>query len=93
MQEIYQLAADIYKDLVDKPPTDPALCSCANDVTANGILKEVVNIARQLKYRARGAQANCLSSRGVTTVTMNMAAAVMATAPIATIPPALPPVL
>ena len=64
MQEIYQLAAGIYKDLVDNPPTEPALCSCANDVTANGILKEVVNIARQLKYRARGARANCLSSRG-----------------------------
>ena len=62
MQEIYQLAAEIYKDLVDNPPTDPALCSCANDVTANGVLKEVVNIARQLKYRARRARARCLTS-------------------------------
>ena len=62
MQEIYQRAATIYKDLVDNPPTDPNLCSCANDVTANGILKEVVNIARQLKYRSRGARARCLSS-------------------------------
>jgi len=57
MQEIYQRAAVIYKDLLDNPPTDPELCTCANDVTANGILKEVVNIARQLKYRARSGRA------------------------------------
>ena len=57
MQEIYQRAAVIYKDLLDNPPTDPELCTCANDVTANGILKEVVNIARQLKYRARTGRA------------------------------------
>ena len=61
MQEIYQRAAKIYKELVDNPPSDPDLCSCANDVTANGILTEVVNIARQLKYRARDAR-----SRGST---------------------------
>ena len=62
MHEIYQRAATIYKDLVANPPADPELCSCANDVTANGILKEVVNIARQLKYRARRARARCLTS-------------------------------
>ena len=62
MHEIYQRAAVIYKDLLDNPPADPELCSCANDITANGILKEVVNIARQLKYRARRARARCLSS-------------------------------
>merc|ERR1719213_535614 len=43
--------------LLDNPPTDPELCTCANDVTANGILKEVVNIAGQLKYRARSGRA------------------------------------
>ena len=62
MQEIYQRAATIYRDLVNNPPASSELCSCANDVTANGILKEVVNIARQLKYRARRARARCLTS-------------------------------
>ena len=62
MQEIYQRAAKIYKELVDNPPSDPDLCSCANDVTANGILTEVVNIAKQLKYRARDARCNRASS-------------------------------
>ena len=62
MQEIYERAAIIYRDLVNNPPADSELCSCANDVTANGILKEVVNIARQLKYRARRARARCLTA-------------------------------
>ena len=62
MQEIYQRAATIYRDLVNNPPADSELCSCANDVTANGILKEVVNIARQLKYRARRARSRCLTA-------------------------------
>merc|ERR1719516_712381 len=51
MQEIYQRAGKIYQKLAENPPekvTD--ICKCANDLTDNGILTEVVNIARQLKH-------------------------------------------
>merc|ERR1711915_232724 len=63
MHEIYQSAAEIYKELVKNPPEDVIdVCKCTNDLTDNGILTEVVNIARQLKHfgeksrqgRARG---------------------------------------
>eukprot|EP00092_Neocalanus_flemingeri_P079212 GFUD01098668.1.p1 GENE.GFUD01098668.1~~GFUD01098668.1.p1 ORF type:complete len:154 (+),score=44.50 GFUD01098668.1:2-463(+) len=37
----------------EDPPTDPDLCPCVNDVTANGILTEMVHIAKSLKYLAR----------------------------------------
>merc|ERR1712142_935830 len=53
MHEIYAAAAPIYKKLKDDPPTDPKLCPCVNDVTGNGILEEMVRIAKQLKYFAR----------------------------------------
>merc|ERR1711915_83643 len=60
---LYQNAAEIYKELVKTPPEDVIdVCKCTNDLTDNGILTEVVNIARQLKHfgeksrqgRARG---------------------------------------
>merc|ERR1712071_750058 len=50
MQEIYAAAAPIYNKLKESPPDDPELCPCVNDITSNGILKELVNIAQQLKY-------------------------------------------
>merc|ERR1719308_642712 len=51
MHEIYQSAAEIYKELVTTPPEDVIdVCKCTNDLTDNGILTEVVNIARQLKH-------------------------------------------
>ena len=50
MHEIYAAAAPIYNKMKENPPTDPDLCSCVNDVTGNGILIEMANIARQLKY-------------------------------------------
>jgi len=53
MHEIYAAAAPIYRKLKDDPPTDPELCPCVNDVAGNGILVEMVNIAKQLKYFAR----------------------------------------
>jgi len=53
MHEIYAAAAPLYKKLKDDPPTDPKLCPCVNDVTGNGILEEMVRIAKQLKYFAR----------------------------------------
>jgi len=53
MHEIYASAAPIYESMKTTPPTDPELCPCVNDVTGNGILTEMVNIAKQLKYFAR----------------------------------------
>merc|ERR1711972_555797 len=46
----YAAAAPIYNKMKENPPADPDLCSCVNDVTGNGILIEMANIARQLKY-------------------------------------------
>ena len=53
MHETYTAAAPIYKKMKEDPPTDLELCPCVNDVTANGILTELVNIAKLLKYFAR----------------------------------------
>jgi len=50
MHEIYAAAAPIYKKMKEYPPSDPELCGCVNDITGNGILIEMANIARQLKY-------------------------------------------
>merc|ERR1719186_1733117 len=53
MHEIYTAAAPIYKKMKEDPPTDQELCPCVNDVTSNGILTELVNIAKLLKYFGR----------------------------------------
>jgi len=51
MHEIYTRAAKIYKSLEENPPSNiENVCKCAGDLTGNGIMNEVVNIARQLKY-------------------------------------------
>ena len=50
MHEIYAAAAPIYKKMKENPPSDRELCGCVNDITGNGILIEMANIARQLKY-------------------------------------------
>jgi len=50
MHEIYAAAAPIYNAMKESPPSDPELCACVNDITGNGILIEMANIARQLKY-------------------------------------------
>jgi len=50
MHEIYAAAAPIYNKMKENPPSDPELCGCVNDITGNGILIEMANIARQLKY-------------------------------------------
>merc|ERR1711971_540712 len=50
MHEIYAAAAPIYNKMKENPPTDVELCGCVNDITGNGILIEMANIARQLKY-------------------------------------------
>ena len=44
MQEIYQKAAVIYKELIANPPTDENLCPCVNDVESNNVLDELKNI-------------------------------------------------
>jgi len=50
MHEIYAAAAPIYKRMKEKPPTDSELCGCVNDITGNGILTEMVHMAKKLKY-------------------------------------------
>jgi len=51
MHEIYEKAAVIYNDLVENPPNNVnGICACANDLTENGVMTQVVNIARQLKH-------------------------------------------
>jgi len=50
MHEIYAAAAPIYNKMKENPPSDPELCGCVNDITGNGILIEMANIARQLQY-------------------------------------------
>merc|ERR1711971_1457304 len=47
MHEIYAAAAPIYNKMKENPPTDVELCGCVNDITGNGILIEMANIARQ----------------------------------------------
>jgi len=51
MHEIYTRAAKIYKSLEENPPSNiENVCKCAGDLTGNGIMDEVVMIARKLKY-------------------------------------------
>ena len=50
MHEIYAAAAPIYNKMKENPPSDLELCGCVNDITGNGILIEMANIARQLQY-------------------------------------------
>jgi len=70
MHEIYAAAAPIYKKLKDDPPTDPELCPCVNDITGNGILEEMVRIAKQLKYFARQPRARARRCGGSRTYTL-----------------------
>ena len=71
MQEIYAAASPLYKQMKENPPQDPELCPCVNDVASNGILGELANIARHLKYfqsprmpRARWANWACKEKYG-----------------------------
>ena len=68
MHEIYEKAAVIYNELVENPPNNVnGICACANDLTENGVMTEVVNITRQLKHfggksrsgRQRGFPSRC----------------------------------
>merc|ERR1719192_98748 len=50
MHEIYAAAAPIYSNMKENLPLGTELCDCVNDIRGNGILVEMANIARQLKY-------------------------------------------
>jgi len=50
MHEIYAAAAPIYSNMKENLPLGTELCACVNDIRGNGILVEMANIARQLKY-------------------------------------------
>ena len=62
MHEIYAAAAPIYKRMKKNPPTDSELCACVNDITGNGILTEMVAIAKKLKYFQLTTVRRCHSS-------------------------------
>jgi len=61
MHEIYAAAAPIYNKMKENPPTDAELCGCVNDITGNGILIEMANIARQLKYFQSKRRPRCIT--------------------------------
>jgi len=63
MHEIYAAAAPIYRKLKEDPPADLRLCTCVNDATGNGILEEMVKIAKQLKYFGRQGRSRCFHSQ------------------------------
>ena len=48
MQEIYKEAAVMYREMVEKSSLDPQVCSCANDILDNGVLDQLVIIAKSL---------------------------------------------
>jgi len=50
MHEVFKAASPIYKRWKENPPKDKKLCGCVNDVIGNGIMNQMVNIAKQLKY-------------------------------------------
>merc|ERR1712012_734923 len=50
MHEVYAAAAPIYSNMKENFPLGAELCACVNDIRGNGILVEMANIARQLKY-------------------------------------------
>ena len=50
MQEIYQEAAVMYLEMVEDSPLDQQLCFCANDILNNGVLSQLVEVAKRFKY-------------------------------------------
>merc|ERR1711962_1845079 len=67
MHEIYKAASSIYKELKENPPQDEELCPCVNDIIGNGIMTEMVNIAKKIKYfgsKRRFVQHGGFCSRG-----------------------------
>jgi len=56
MQEIYSRASVLYKEMLEDSSLDGEFCSCANDIVNTGILAEMADIAKTLKYRARNAR-------------------------------------
>ena len=57
MQEIYKKAAVMYREMVEDSSLDQQVCSCANDVLENGVLDQLMFIAKRFKYAARDGRA------------------------------------
>ena len=53
MHEIYREAALMYREMVEDSSLDQQFCSCANDVLANGVLDQLLVIAKRFKYASR----------------------------------------
>ena len=50
MQEIYQEAAVMYLEMVEDSRLDQQSCFCANDILNNGVLSQLVEVAKRFKY-------------------------------------------
>ena len=50
MQEIYQEAAVMYREMAEDSSLDQEFCSCANDILNNGVLSQLVEVAKRFKY-------------------------------------------
>ena len=50
MQEIYREAALIYRQMVEDSSLDKQFCSCANDILDNGVMSQLVEVAKRFKY-------------------------------------------
>ena len=65
MHEIYEKAAVIYNELVENPPNNVnGICACANDLTEDVVMTEVVNKARQLKHLGGQSRSRRTAQRG-----------------------------
>ena len=66
MHEIYAAAAPIYSNMKENLPLGTELCACVNDIRGNGILVEMANIARQLKYfQSKRTPRQCLTCQPI----------------------------
>ena len=43
----------MYREMVEDSSLDQQFCSCANDVLANGVLDQLLVIAKRFKYASR----------------------------------------
>ena len=57
MHEIYKEAAVMYNEMLEDSSLDQQVCSCANDVLENGVLDQLLVIAKRFKYAARDGRA------------------------------------
>ena len=50
MQEIFTEAAKMYREMVADSSLDRPFCSCSNDILNNGVLSQLVEVAKRFKY-------------------------------------------